>query len=565
MRFIALIILLSTMVYGSVVVISPNMGMPVPVVGQDPSPDWANDINASLSIIDSHNHTTGQGVAITPDGLDINADLPMNENNLTETRTISFEAQSTPIPASGSDLGVIYESGVDLYYNDGAGNQVRITQGGTVSGSAGTITGLPSGTASASYSAGTFTFQSATLTPASMNFGPITIGNQVASAKTITIAPNSGIPNNYNLTLPAALPAALNYTTLDASGNLSYNSSGTTGTGAVVLATSPTITTPTLTSPTISGTVTFSGIASLANGSAAAPSLNFTNSTTTGIYRSGADVIGFSSSGTNSGSINSTGNWSVGLISATPQTVHDIYGGINLQNTNDFFMGHNGYIGANNARNLNRYDTSKSSAVLDFSSSASSSGNALAILSNLPGDGATTGASTSMTMSGAGTFSFGKAAGVTTHSFNGSVSATGAIAATTTVTAPAGVVFASSSMDDFNEGTWSPTFTGFTGTITNVTLNGVGRFHRVGNTIVCQISVDATASGAGSGTFTTTLPILPNNNFANATQLIGSIVGLVSGGYPEANTGAKTALTTLRSESGATLQYTMQFTYIKNN
>lgn len=44
---------------------SPNMGMPVPVVGTDPGPDWANNINACLSIIDSHNHSTGQGAPVT--------------------------------------------------------------------------------------------------------------------------------------------------------------------------------------------------------------------------------------------------------------------------------------------------------------------------------------------------------------------------------------------------------------------------------------------------------------------------------------------------------------------
>jgi hypothetical protein len=48
---------------------SPLMGMPVPVVGTDPGPDWANNLNACLSIIDGHNHTTGEGAPIPFAGL----------------------------------------------------------------------------------------------------------------------------------------------------------------------------------------------------------------------------------------------------------------------------------------------------------------------------------------------------------------------------------------------------------------------------------------------------------------------------------------------------------------
>lgn len=239
---------------------SPNMGLPVPVVSVDPGPDWATNVNASLGIIDGHNHSSGQGVAIGPSGMNINTDLPMNNNNLTTARTVRFQPQNSTIAASSPDLGCLYESGVDLYYNDGSGNQVRITSGGSVTGSTGTITGLPSGTAGASFSAGTFTFQAATSTPATMNVGPLVVGNQIASSSTVTIAPNAAIGSNYNFTLPASLPAAANYMTLDNSGNVAYNTSGSTGTGAVVLANAPTfVGTPagTITSAAFTPTLTY--------------------------------------------------------------------------------------------------------------------------------------------------------------------------------------------------------------------------------------------------------------------------------------------------------------------
>lgn len=202
-------------------VISPNMFMPVPVVGTDPGPDWATNINASLSIIDSHNHTTGQGVPITPQGININTDLPMNGNNLITARSVRFSPQSGTI-VGASDLGCLYENGVDLYYIDGAGNQVRITQGGSVTGATGTITGLPSGTASAAFAGSTFTFQSATNTPATLNVGTVVLGQTVASGKNVTIAASGSQASNYNLTLPIALPAAQSAVISDASGNLGF-------------------------------------------------------------------------------------------------------------------------------------------------------------------------------------------------------------------------------------------------------------------------------------------------------------------------------------------------------
>jgi hypothetical protein len=201
--------------------ISPNMNMPVPVVGVDPGPTWASDINSCLSIIDSHTHTAGQGVPITPSAININSDLSWNGFNLTGLRSVRFNSHTAAL-ATAADLGCLYEVGVDLYYNDGAGNQIRITQSGTVSGSTGTITGLPSGTASASFAAGTFTFQSATSTPASLAVGPTTIAQAVASGKGVTISANNAQASNYNLTLPTALPSLQSAPVSDNSGNLSF-------------------------------------------------------------------------------------------------------------------------------------------------------------------------------------------------------------------------------------------------------------------------------------------------------------------------------------------------------
>jgi hypothetical protein len=192
------------------------MSLPVPIVGQENGPAYAVDVNNCMAIIDSHTHAPGSGVQITPNGLNINADLPINLNNLTLVNSIQLS------PTTVMTNGTIYESGVDLYYNDGNGNVIQITKSGSVNGSSGTITGLPSGTAGAAYSAGpgTFIFTSATLTPANLDAASVIIRDQTASSNGITLSAPSALASNYSITFPGSLPGAASFMTLDSSGNI---------------------------------------------------------------------------------------------------------------------------------------------------------------------------------------------------------------------------------------------------------------------------------------------------------------------------------------------------------
>lgn len=204
--------------------ISPNMNLPIPTVGVDPGPDWATDNNACLNAIDSHNHSAGQGVQITPSGMDINADLSMGNNNLTTVRTVNFTSQNSPL-ALAADIGCIYVSGKDLYYNDEDGNQVRITSSGSVNAGAGSITGLPSGTAGVTFSGGTYTFTSATNTRATIAVGPVAIAaaTTTASPKNVTISASGSQPASYPLVLPLAQGTSNTVLSNDGSGNLTFS------------------------------------------------------------------------------------------------------------------------------------------------------------------------------------------------------------------------------------------------------------------------------------------------------------------------------------------------------
>lgn len=213
--------------------ISPNMNLVIPSVGLEAGPEYATDINNSLDIIDSHNHAPGSGVPIDPTGLNINADLEINSNNLTEVRSVRLDEQSAAI-SDAADLGCVYNVDGDLYYNDALGNQIQITANGAVAGTPGSISNLVS-PASASYVAanGTFVWESDVNTPASLDAADVTIRKPVANGAGITLSAPVAIAADYDIVLPA-LPAASAALLIDSSGNIT-----TTAWAAILAALNP--------------------------------------------------------------------------------------------------------------------------------------------------------------------------------------------------------------------------------------------------------------------------------------------------------------------------------------
>lgn len=212
--------------------LTPNMSLVVPGVGTESGPAYATEINGDLSILDGHNHSSGSGVQITPSGLNINANLSIGNNVLLNVGAVNLEAQTSTPSYNAS----IYSEGVDLYYLDGSGNTIRLTEGGSIVGTAGSIGGLPSGTASVFFSSSTYVFQSATNVPANLDSASIILRNPTLNSFGVTLSPPNSLGANYSLTLPS-IPAQTNVMTIDSSGNMgsiTYDQvgEGMTATGA---------------------------------------------------------------------------------------------------------------------------------------------------------------------------------------------------------------------------------------------------------------------------------------------------------------------------------------------
>jgi len=196
---------------------SPNMLLPVPIVGVDPGPDYATNVNSCFFFIDTHDHTAGKGVKITPNGLDITSALTFANNPATNLSYVNFQAQ----PAV-TVLRSVYVVGNDLFYKDGAGASIQITASGGVAGTPGSIGGLTGG-ASCSYSGAqqAFIFSRNGTQAANIDVANVILRNLTAPYPTVTIAAPLSLPTSYTVTYPSSLPPVQRFATLDNTGAFS--------------------------------------------------------------------------------------------------------------------------------------------------------------------------------------------------------------------------------------------------------------------------------------------------------------------------------------------------------
>jgi len=110
---------------------TPNMLLSLPTVTVTVGPTWANQVNAAIESIDSHDHSSDKGVKITPSGLEINADLDISNQVFYNFKSVKFQEQVSTL--SGSTYSnSIYSVNGNLYFTSGSGTAIQITDGGSI-------------------------------------------------------------------------------------------------------------------------------------------------------------------------------------------------------------------------------------------------------------------------------------------------------------------------------------------------------------------------------------------------------------------------------------------------
>lgn len=203
---------------------TPLMSLVLPVVGIQIGPTWSTNLNAALTLVDSHNHQPGNGSRITTAALSIDGDLSIGSNNLTFVRALRLNSQVAGL-SGAAEARSVYSVAGDLYYSNGAGTPVQLTSGtGLNAASLGAIGGdYATSSASESYSSitKTFSFTQSSGVTAKMLCGDVSIFETVASAQSITLKSPSGLAASFNLTLPTAIPTSGNKVlTLDSTGQI---------------------------------------------------------------------------------------------------------------------------------------------------------------------------------------------------------------------------------------------------------------------------------------------------------------------------------------------------------
>lgn len=120
-----------------------SLGITLPTVSVTIGPTYATNINSALNTI-----IADIEAKITPDEIDINDDLDFNSSGTSylgvNIKGLNFQSQSSVLP--GGNTNTAYVKDGEFYYQDGSGNDVQLTSGGSVNNAgAGSIntTGSP--------------------------------------------------------------------------------------------------------------------------------------------------------------------------------------------------------------------------------------------------------------------------------------------------------------------------------------------------------------------------------------------------------------------------------------
>ena len=116
-----------------------NLTLPVPTV--EIGPAWATELVTALNAIDAHDHTNGKGKLIPVSALNINADLNYFSFSATNLLSIKLVPQIAPLTGI-TNAASIYVVGGNLFYTNGSGSSVQLTNGAFLAPAPGSVNSL---------------------------------------------------------------------------------------------------------------------------------------------------------------------------------------------------------------------------------------------------------------------------------------------------------------------------------------------------------------------------------------------------------------------------------------
>jgi hypothetical protein len=225
------------------------LGVTAPTVSVTPGPTYATDVNLYLAAL-----RAVVEAKVTPGGMDISSDLSFLSGadnwSAVDLLTTSHAIQDAALSAVDFPAA-FYAAGVngDAYFNDAAGNAIRLTSGGTLNTSlVGGITGSGYGTGGVeiNWSSGNqaYRFFSGASTYADVVCDDLKLNDGDTNFVSIV---SPAISADYTITLPTAVPGSANtLVTMSTGGVLSNTGTPTvtsvTTTGAVSVGTTLAVT-----------------------------------------------------------------------------------------------------------------------------------------------------------------------------------------------------------------------------------------------------------------------------------------------------------------------------------
>jgi len=113
-----------------------NMILVLPTPSVTLGAQWAEDLNTAFGVVDLHDHSSGKGVKVKPNGMNINDDLDVQSNTLTNVEAVGLVSLGAAL-SGVSNVLKLNSSGGNLYFTNSSGAAVQITSAGTIASNPG--------------------------------------------------------------------------------------------------------------------------------------------------------------------------------------------------------------------------------------------------------------------------------------------------------------------------------------------------------------------------------------------------------------------------------------------